>query len=74
MCAYFILYQTEFIKRKNRLKCGESSRSIVNNKGEDMKRISQHFGSIADFSYIADTTRRDTGCACRLVRSGSGAL
>jgi len=48
------LVSKEFIKRRNKLRCGELDRSIVINKGEDMKRISQHLGRIADFRYIAD--------------------
>jgi len=51
--TYRILYQTECTKRRNRLKCGESSRSIVNDRSEYIESISQHFGRITDFRYIA---------------------
>jgi len=44
-------------QKKNRLKCGESSRRIEINKSEDMRRISYHLGRIADFRYIADIKR-----------------
>jgi hypothetical protein len=54
MFAYFIMFQTECTKRRNRLSCGESSRSIVHDKSEDMKRISQYLGMLAYFRYIAD--------------------
>jgi len=47
--TYIILYQTECTKRRNRLKCRELSRSIVNEKSEDMKSISQHLGKISNF-------------------------
>ena len=53
MCAYFILHKTAFIEKRNRLRCVELGRSIVINKGEDMKMISHHFGRFADFKYIA---------------------
>jgi hypothetical protein len=54
MCAYFILFQTECTERRNRLRCGELSRRIVNDRSEDMKRISQNLGRFVDFRYIAD--------------------
>jgi hypothetical protein len=56
MCAYFILFEIECTERRNRLRCGELDRSIVINKGEDMKRISQNLGIFACFRYIADNT------------------
>jgi len=51
--TYRILYQTECTERKNRLRCGELRRRIVNDRSEDMKRISQHFGRIVYVRYIA---------------------
>jgi len=51
-----ILYQTECTKRGNRLKGGESSRSIVNDKSGNMKRILKHLGRVSNFRYIADNT------------------
>jgi hypothetical protein len=33
----------------------------VNDKSEDMKRISQHLRRIADFRYIADISRSNSG-------------
>jgi len=41
MRAYFIFHQTAFFEKRNRLRCGELGRSIVIDKDEDMKRISQ---------------------------------
>jgi len=52
MFAYFILFQTEFSERRNRLRCCELRRRIVNDRSEDMKRISQNLGRITDFEYI----------------------
>jgi hypothetical protein len=54
--TYRILYQTESTERRNRLS-GELDRSIVINKGEDIKRISQHLMRISDFRYMEDITR-----------------
>jgi len=51
-----ILNQTERTKRR-KLKSGESNRSTVNYKNEDIKRISKHLGRVSDFRHIADTTR-----------------
>ena len=55
----FTLYQTESTEIRNRSEFGESSRSEVNDKSEDMKRISQHLWRFADFKYIAESTRKD---------------
>jgi len=52
--TYRILYQTECTKRRDKLRCGELGRSIVINKGKDIKTISNHLGWLADFKYIAD--------------------
>ena len=54
--AEFTLYQTEPTEMKNGSEFGELSRSEVNDKSEDMKRISHHFERFAGFSYIADIT------------------
>jgi hypothetical protein len=62
----FTLYQTESTEIRNRSEFGESSRSEVNDRSEDMKRISQNLGRFADFRYIADIqierTRRTASC------------
>ena len=49
--TYRILYQTECTKRENRLRRDELRRRIVNDKSEDMKRITQHLMRISDFRY-----------------------
>lgn len=67
MCAYFIFYQTEFIKRRNKLRCGELDRSIVINKRKYMKRISQHFGGPSNFSRYRK--ERYMGSLVWLIRS-----
>ena len=54
--TYRILYQTECTKRRDKLRCGELGRSIVINKGKDIKTISNHLGWLADFKYIAVIT------------------
>jgi hypothetical protein len=57
--TYRILYQTECTKRENRLRRDELWRRIVNDRSDDMKRISQNLGRFVDFREIADISRRD---------------
>jgi len=67
MCTYFILHKTDFIEKRNRLKCDELGRRIALNKSEDMKRISQHFGGPSNFSRYRKERYMES--VVRLVRS-----
>lgn len=40
MCIYFILHQTEFIEKRNRLHYGGLRRRIALNKNEDINMVS----------------------------------
>jgi len=57
----FMYNQSRFIRKRARdrkiflINCARSARTYPLFKSEDMKRISQHLGRIADFRYIADS-------------------